>query len=120
LKSFKDHMFEHCVNEVANQMYPTSPTLRDRMVIDFKLLTQSMKTTVPLLIMSVLGWSFSLISVTLEGILVYYFYRQLIVLYTSIRTHNAADPESAIQPEQELYRILKSMVAECIAQLHDK
>jgi hypothetical protein len=117
-------MFDHCISDVAKELYPLSIDSQNRMINDFKLLTQSLKTTIPLLIMSVIGWSFSIISVTLEGILVYYFYQQLISLYTSIRSHNIGSSSSSNKswlktsvvqqtPSHELYMILKRIVSEC-------
>lgn len=113
-------MFDKCVDAAAQELYPNSTERRDRMKKDCKLLLQSLKTTLPLLMMTMIGWSFSLISVALEGILMYYFYNQMIGLYTSIRDHNPeirswSGNKKTIAPDTELYHIMKNVLTECLA-----
>lgn len=114
-------MFEKCINTAAQELYPTSSEKRERMKADCRLLLQSLKTTLPLLLMTMVGWSFSLISVALEGILMYYFYNQLIGLYTKIRQHNpgirARNDREDVTPDAELYHILRNVLSECLSMM---
>lgn len=115
-------MFEKCVETAAQDLYPTSPEKRERMQTDCRLLLQSLKTSLPLLMMTMIGWSFSIISVALEGILMYYFYNQLIGLYTGIRGHNPGirarnGDGDTVTPDTELYHILKNVLTECLSMM---
>lgn len=120
-------MFKECVTEAAYQLYPRSTNSRNRMIADFEVLYKSIHTVLPLLGMVCTGlWSLSIISLAAESAMAYYFYSQLIGLYTAIRSHgdfrfeqhrssnlitrigsDISDPRENISPERELKEVVK-------------
>lgn len=90
---------------------------QQHMVTDLKLLLKGFKLCAPLLIMFILGLSFSLISVILELTLSYFFYTIVIDYYKELRNHNmtrkAADLDG--NPETEISTFFKVCCREVTA-----
>lgn len=97
-------MIDNIIEISARKCFPDSVQDSQCMIRDFQLLKQSFKLVFPIIIVFILGFSLSLVSVLMQCGLVWYFYCQTLTCYTMIRTHNVEDVNS--DPETEMWTIL--------------
>jgi len=83
-------MINNYIAKVAQNMY-TDTKQKDDMVRDMLLLVQALKLSLPLVIMVLIGFSSSIISVIMEVGLLCYYYAAIINFYRQIRIHRRID-----------------------------
>ena len=105
-------MLIECAQRAAAKMY-TEESKQEHMVNDLKLLFQGLKLSMLLIVIIMLGFSLSLVSLILEGGIIYFIYKQAIDFYTAIRRHNL--PSLDGNPENELNMLIRELTGDLMS-----
>ena len=105
-------MLVECATRASHKIY-SDENKQKHMVEDLMLLFQGLKLSMFLIIIIMLGFSLSLVSLVLEVSIVYFIYRQSIDFYTALRGHNLETLDG--NPENELNTLLREIFNELLS-----
>lgn len=84
---------------------------------DLALLYQALKLSLPILMIILLGFSLSLVSLAMQGMLLYYLYQQITSFYCALRIHGGDNPGPG-NPETEIRTFLGKLFTEIMVFFH--
>ena len=106
-------MLVECAERAASKIYQDKGK-QQHMINDLMLFFQGLKLSMLLLIVSMLlGFSLSLVSLFVEGAIIYFIYKQSVEFYTAIRGHNLEQLDG--NPENELNTLIREFISDVIS-----
>jgi hypothetical protein len=106
-------MLVECATRAACKIYQDEGK-QQHMINDLMLFFQGLKLSMLLIIVSMLlGFSLSLVSLVVEGAIIYFIYKQSVEFYTAIRGHNLEQLDG--NPENELNTLMKELCGDIVS-----
>lgn len=106
-------ILDKCIRNTAEKISTDKKTQSD-IKADLLLLYSAIKLLIPVLMIILLGFSLSLISILLQVVLMYYFYGQVVAFYGLLRNHTHLNNNITGNPETDIQTLLMELGREII------